>query len=419
MAVVYLPMGYPLQQGLAFDNIVYQGTVARMYTVPKDPRTDAQMFSRKLTSDVSKMRATAGVYARQGWKCNYGTHWSNVIHELVKSDFDGLWTEAMDAFDEFTEDLKAEWNANAPYQVTYNEPGRMYWGLVYVIYHQQQHVSRLWFEMPEPLADDMSSMLTWWTGGYELLRLPVKSVYGVKVDDLDASLGSWTGWVHDYNSSYYNAHAYTTTVNGQTKSFIATCHRVSVIYALYASGGSLEVRVDGTLIGTINQYAPSTVYQAQWDSPEFSHGSHTIEVKAVVGVSQVVDVDAFILWNFYQESDVLVWNGTKTTYSDSLACATAGAYVASGEGNGFEFDVMGKYVVMGCTADTDRGGVNVYMDGVYLTHFSEWAGSKQNKYYNVVTMPDKKLHHLAFLSDDTGKVDLDFFAVRNDTTWLS
>lgn len=133
MAKVYLPFGYPVIQGAEFETLVYQGNLVRVYTVPNDPRNTSQLFSRRFLSDASKMRGYLGEVGRSALVEALGPKWSSVLFQIIKSDSFGWWSEAEAIWSSADEMLREEWRGFAPYEVTYNDRGWIYWGLIYTI----------------------------------------------------------------------------------------------------------------------------------------------------------------------------------------------------------------------------------------------------------------------------------------------
>lgn len=167
MAVVYLPFGYPVVGGV-WDSVVYQGTVARMYNdLDKDPRSESQLMNRYLLADISRVRATMGLWGKDICKIEFGSRWSAVVYQLVKGDVDGYWSEGVGLFDEFSEIQKVAWREYAPYQVTYNDPGRVWYGLCWTLFRWFNDHGVTYHDMSEPLGGTYGEVRAWWLAGRE------------------------------------------------------------------------------------------------------------------------------------------------------------------------------------------------------------------------------------------------------------
>lgn len=164
MVQVYLPMGYPQLSGLEFANVIYQGNVVRLYTVPKDPRTEAQLQQRRLLADISKVRASLGSWGKAACKTALGARWSTVIWQCVKADIEGWWSAALEEWDDFAEPNKEAWRTACPYQATYNDMGQIYFGLVRLVAHAIVHYSNLsWGSSTTWTEAQSATATTWWT----------------------------------------------------------------------------------------------------------------------------------------------------------------------------------------------------------------------------------------------------------------
>lgn len=127
MAVVILPFGYPVQSGTTYNVITYQGNVVRSYVLPVDPRTNEQLFERRLLSDTSKMRTMLNDWGRAAATTVFGVKWATSIYQLLRADENSRWSEAESAWNAMTNPERAAWLAAAPYQATFNDPGKVFY----------------------------------------------------------------------------------------------------------------------------------------------------------------------------------------------------------------------------------------------------------------------------------------------------
>lgn len=162
MATVYLPFGYPRISGAQFENVIYQGDVARLYVVQRDPRSDAQLSSRRLLSDVAKMRGKLDIWGRSACNAAFGSRWANVIYQLIRADDEGWWDGAMSAWGGFSSQGRDAWRAAAPYQATYNDVGKIFFGLSRWLYHAINHFSGSMWGIEAWGETGSASALEWW-----------------------------------------------------------------------------------------------------------------------------------------------------------------------------------------------------------------------------------------------------------------
>jgi hypothetical protein len=167
MVQVTLPLGYPQLSGEVDNILIFQGTMARLYTVPKDPRTDSQMFERRFLSDIAKMRASAREWAKGLFKIAFGKKWTSVIYQMVKGDVYGFWSARLAEWEEFDEETKAYLAGEAPFTVTFNDPGMIWWGLYGTIYDWGVEKGIDWWSMPVPNSVSIDDMMDWWLAGLD------------------------------------------------------------------------------------------------------------------------------------------------------------------------------------------------------------------------------------------------------------
>jgi len=189
MAQVYLPMGYPIQSGNEFANVIYQGNVVRLYTLAKDPRSDAQLQNRRFLSDVVKVRSNLGVWGKGACRSALGTKWGTVLYQIIKADIESWWSDALTEWATFTDAHQDEWRAASPYQATFNDVGEIYFGLTRVIYHALLFYSGITWFAEEWAETDSAGAAAWWVKDNSSAM--VKGQYN---DDnaLISYVGSWT-----------------------------------------------------------------------------------------------------------------------------------------------------------------------------------------------------------------------------------
>lgn len=162
MATVLLPMGYPLQSGQQFDHIIYQGQMVRSYTLPKDPRSNAQLSQRRFLFDLTKMRSTLGWWGREACKTAMGEKWSSVLFQAIKADVGGWWTSALAEWETFIEFDREAWRTAAPFKATFNDMGQIFFCLVRLVYRALLFFGSHAFKCVEWTASQSAAALAWW-----------------------------------------------------------------------------------------------------------------------------------------------------------------------------------------------------------------------------------------------------------------
>jgi hypothetical protein len=167
--------------------------LVRAYTLPKDPRSDSQLLQGRFLSDVSKMRGQLGKWGRAALLEALGPNWGSVLFQLVKADSFSWWSDAKSTWESFAEIEQDAWREAAPYKVTYNDMGEIFYCLAYVVVKAIRHYTLAYWRTEEWGASQSSDALTWWGLNYEYALIDSTANY-------DSSLlvyrGTWTevGW---------------------------------------------------------------------------------------------------------------------------------------------------------------------------------------------------------------------------------
>lgn len=277
MAVVYLPYGYPLQSGVAYDTLVYQGDVVRQYTLPIDPRSNEQLFNRRLLSDTSKVRRDLQDWGRQACKTVFGSKWPTVIYQLLRADEGGVWSDGLAAWNGFTTVEQAAWRSAAPYQATFNDPGRAFYmyarcvAQVLLTYSGVLWGSAIWG------SSDSANALAWWNK--DLSDAMVIGVYGYNSAFLSTN-GNWAT-VTSGSDHYLRAQAV-----GDWYEFYYYAKKAAVRTYYISGQGEGDVFVDGIF----NQHAVWVLGENLFEIEFPSKGLHLVRFEASAINTQMWDI---------------------------------------------------------------------------------------------------------------------------------
>ena len=159
--------------------------------------------------------------------------------------------------------------------------------------------------------------------------------------------GSWTNY-NSANASGGNGRYSNTVGNFALLSFTGT--QVQLKYTANVSNGKAEIRIDGKLVNTLNQYAAAPVYQKVWTSPLMAdEGPHTITITHATGT--LIDVDALIVSNpaapgpgTYEDTSPLIsYSGSWNPYSHSSASGGSSRY-SNQAGSMAQFNFEGNQI---------------------------------------------------------------------------
>lgn len=255
LAQVYLPLGYPEISGQEFANVIYQGTIVRLYQVPNDPRTDAQLWERRLFSDMSRMRATSGAWVRGALKASLGSRWSSVLLQIIKAKLNPWWDDAVEAWGSFGALNREAWRTAAKYQATFNDPGMIFFALQRTIYQAILFYSGLGWEGDLFDENESADALVWWEK-----EIPTSSAAFYLSGEY---LPSWflTHEPHVAQVLYDSRAAYGQYCSGLDAQWFYAKTRYLDIHQPHApEWGSQSMYVDGKFIRYNNAYASSLAF---------------------------------------------------------------------------------------------------------------------------------------------------------------
>lgn len=249
MAKVYLPMGYPIQSGNQFENVVYQGGIVRVYTLEKDPRSDAQIENRRFLSDVTKVRSTLGIWGKGACRSIMGAHWGTVIFQVIKADVETWWSGALAEWEDFSEENQEAWRTASPYQATFSDVGQIFFCVQRVIYRALFFWGGAGWGAAEWEETQSAQALAWWLeDGSNFLH------FG-KYDETELSgvlTGTWNST--EIAESYMGACLVSAGATGETFTFEFIGKNFKYGFLYWPDGGIYRVYIDGVRIYRASQY---------------------------------------------------------------------------------------------------------------------------------------------------------------------
>jgi CSLREA domain-containing protein len=177
--------------------------------------------------------------------------------------------------------------------------------------------------------------------------------------------GNWTA--HSGSGPYANTLHYTNLV-GSSAEITFTGEQFTLTYTQYPNRGSVEIYVDETLAGTLNEYGPSLAWQQTWTSPTFTNGIHTVRFVHAGGSDTYVDIDAITIhsplpFGIYDDRHAgWLYTGSWLTYDGSGPYNSTDHYTSSLNSTA-SFMFSGTSFTLIYTAMSNRGNIGVYLDG--------------------------------------------------------
>lgn len=405
MVQVILPLGYPALSGEVEQMIIYQGTVARLYMVPNDPRTDSQMFQRKLLSDVSKMRGAAGKWAKASWKITFGTKWASIIYQLVRGDVNSYWSEAFSEFELMSSGDRESWDIAAPYQATFNRTGKVFYALARVLYRWCEDNDGVLFYQPDATIDDPALMLAWWMSELSDFGFRVQTQPEAFVDDRDVRWifnGSWNTW---NGAGPKNNTLMQSSANGDWAEIELHCSWIRVAYMENSDCGTFKVYVDGVEAAIVD--AEGVAFTSRnWVDILRSAGMHMIRVVNTGTGGQKMNLDGVFGHIFYLQPDVDLSFGIWEAADGGGAYGHVKYHTTSEGEAGVEFNFVGSYLSIGFTSSTLYGLMDVYIDGVKLATIDQYTADENLNRSAIVGRVAFGLHRARLEKAGAGQINM-------------
>lgn len=403
MATVYLPLGYPII-GESFQNVIFQGTMARLYTGTNDPRVANQIFERKLLSDVAKMRGAAGKWAKSAWKLSYGSKYTQIIHQMVRGDVAGYWTSAGDQFDNFSTAQREAWRDAAPYQVTFNDPGKIFFSLMWMLYEWDDANQGHLYYQPAPGAENSAECATWWTAALEDFGFQLTPPFGWNDDDV-ASSWHWVGnWEHLQATGHYGGTISRTNRPGDYAEMTVRASWFRYIYPIYGNGAVVKVYVDGQQAAILNQ-AGTLQYQRIWNDNYRAGAVHTWRIVHSGTAGKYGQVDAAFMNVNYWFTD-LDMVSANWQISDDIAPDVYQHYESTGAGVEFvEFNFVGSWLYLNYSTRSTYGEMDVFIDGEHIKTINQYSLSVGTGADGLIGRVKFGLHRARFVKKGAGQIN--------------
>ena len=191
-------------------------------------------------------------------------------------------------------------------------------------------------------------------------------------------IGNWT--TYNAASASGGSGRYSNSINNYAL-FRFTGKQVKLLYTANVNNGNAEIRINGQLVSTLNQYSASQVYKKEWTSPLMAdEGPHTITITHASG--GIIDLDALIVSNpaapgpgTYEDTDNLIsYSGNWIPYASTSASGGSSRY-SDLAGSAAEFLFDANQVSLIYTGLTNRGLLNVFIDGNLITTINQNTSS--------------------------------------------
>ena len=200
-----------------------------------------------------------------------------------------------------------------------------------------------------------------------------------KYNDTDAGWNYSNGWMTWSGSGPYNDDIHYSTTPGTSAEFTFEGSQFTLVYTGYTNRGTVDVYVDDVLQGTLNQYSPTRVWQAEWASGDLGAGVHTVKFVHAGPSGMFVDIDAIDVQQYqppgigiYDDMDS-GWTYTNFSSASSLNGPYAGTlHFSSLVGATAEFTFEGSQIILTYSRYSNRGNLEVYVDDVLVDTINQY-----------------------------------------------
>jgi hypothetical protein len=202
-------------------------------------------------------------------------------------------------------------------------------------------------------------------------------------DDADPAwsyTGSWTAY--SGAGPYVNTMHYTNVQNAAA-SITFTGTGFTVYFTKYPNRGDVEVWIDGVLNTTLSEYGSALAWQQTWTLPTaLSNGTHTVQFKNPnPSTATYIDIDAIQITGpvvpvgpgtYDDANPAWSYTGSWIAYSGAGPYANTMHYT-NAQNASASVTFTGSQFKLWFTRYPNRGDVEVWIDGVLNTTFSEYG----------------------------------------------
>lgn len=410
MARVTLPLGYPLQSG-AFETFVYQGNVVREYINTPDPRTDNQLWRRKLFSDIAQMRASLGAYPKAAYKIQFGTRWSTIIIQICLADIGGHWSTAWDQWDAMTQQQRDYISFHVPFYATWNDPGRVWWAMYSALYNWALDHDQDKFHMPPATPSENDDALGWWSQpltAYDLQPNTDIPAWQDNYGSLSRRTGSWQYW--NGPGPRDNTMSICETVGGYAEITKPFTH-VRLWYGKNTDRGNLDVYYDGAVQETINQNGAES-YQYKYDLGYIPPAQQPVRFIHGGPAGKLIDIDGIELWTNYKGDHVELTGDDWTTIANPGA---VDGYYHERQGGGiaqYFFNFVGRYAQIFYPTKPTYTTWAFRVDGIFVAGVYAYAPTETHG-QSTLLGPFRDTLHRCEVTAHGGQLAIDTIKIRN------
>ena len=292
MVKVTLPLGSAAAHGQVGSSIIFQGTTAKAFKKPRNPRTIAQDNQRALFRDITMMARTFGAWPRAALRGAFGKSWWGEVFKLTLAS----WGAAAAEFDAWTFGDQLAWREAAPYKITIGDCGLTYYAVAKAIYNKLILLDNGIFELIEPTSENSGEVATW--TARDLAGVFVPGAYDDDhVNFLYSGPGHWDFHIPEEVEPFvFFGSSYAWTVSGDSPSveFYFVGNQIEVYYFRALGYGTMQIQIDQTAPVTVSQSDLPYGMLVSWASGIIEQGLHHVRISQV-GTTAPIYFDGVIV----------------------------------------------------------------------------------------------------------------------------
>jgi hypothetical protein len=260
--------------------IVYQGTNARAYRVPRDPQSAGQLGARSFFRDVTRMIQTGNLFMRGACRTVLGDRWFTTLYKLTSD----RWAIDDEVWEGLGPAARAEMNEKAPYQETAEEAGRVWTSII----NAMSNTDISWLGLPDFDGYTVDQRLEWWNRDLE-------DVNDAGVYENDSIFGVWSGtWETVVNSGALGG-SYLQKTGGLVASLNLYWwgKQLRLFYRKASDQGSADYRSDTMTFSTFSMYDAVESFENVFSTELSIEGLHRFAIgpRLVGGVWGLINID--------------------------------------------------------------------------------------------------------------------------------
>lgn len=286
------PLGSSAAHGHIGTSIIFQGTTAKAFRKPRNPNTPAQAAQRESFREITRTLRAFKPWARGALRSQLGVNWWSKVLSIVNE----RWATSSSEFDAFGLSDRAAWLADAPYEYTTTDAGKIFYAMSKAIYEYFAAMQLHHFGLPAPVGNNSTSVGAWFSQDLSSALMP-----GGYDDDHPNFIYSGPGhWDHhvpqEIEMQVFFGVTYSWTISEDSPSveFYFFGNQIRVYYWRAVGYGGMAIDIDNLATVTVSQSQTPYLTLVEWASDLFYEGLHFAKISQV-GVTHPIYFDGVIV----------------------------------------------------------------------------------------------------------------------------